>query len=85
MTVYVDNQRIRYGWMRMSHLLADTSEELREMACALDLRPYIQHSGTWKEHLDVSQGKRALAIRLGAVPVTVREIVAVARIKRGGA
>ena len=45
--------------MRMSHLIADSPEELREAADALGLkREYIQYPGTWKEHLDVSQSRR---------------------------
>lgn len=32
MTVYVDNALIPYGRMQMSHMIADTEEELHQMA-----------------------------------------------------
>ena len=73
MAVYVDNMRIRYGRMKMSHLIADTSEELRSMAQGLGLERYIQHAGEPKEHLDVSMSKRAEAIAAGAIAHTARD------------
>lgn len=35
MTVYVDDVCIVYGRMRMSHMVADTEDELHQMASAL--------------------------------------------------
>ena len=66
----------------MSHLLADTSEELHRMAHTLGLARYIQHPGTAKEHLDVSDTKRAEALRLGAYEMSARELAEVIRRKR---
>lgn len=58
--------------MKMSHLTADTQEELRLLARSLGLEKYLQHMGTYKFHLDVSIGKRKIAIeKLGAKPVTM--------------
>jgi hypothetical protein len=64
--------RIRANW---SHLTADTTEELLAFAAKLGLRPsWIQNPGhIWKEHFDVTDTKRALAIELGAKPITMRE------------
>ena len=61
--LYVDHARIPYGRMLMSHLMADTPEELREMAGKLKMERWIQHPGTPKEHLDVSESKREEAIQ----------------------
>jgi hypothetical protein len=78
-TVYVDSMRMpaRVGRIQAnwSHLTADTTEELLAFAEKLGLRAsWIQNPGhTWKEHFDVTDTKRALAIRLGAQPITMRE------------
>ena len=80
--VYVDHARIPYGRMLMSHLMADTPDELREIARKLNIERHIQHPGTPKEHLDVSQSKRAEAIKMGAASVTGRQLVEIIRSKR---
>ena len=80
--LYVDHVRIPFGRMLMNHLMANTPEELREAAEQLGLSAYIQHPGTEKEHLDVSETKRQEALAMGARPVTGREIVGLVRAKR---
>lgn len=77
MAVYVDDMAAPFGRMIMSHMIADSHEELLRMADALGLqRRWIQHAGTYREHFDVSRQKRAQAVRLGAIEVTQRELVA---------
>ena len=82
MTVYVDDAFIqatvpngaRSHTSQWCHLTADSTEELVAFARKLGLRPaWIQYPGTWKENFDVTQGKRAQAVRLGAVEVSSRE------------
>lgn len=81
--MYIDNARISYRGMRMSHLMADTTDELLWAERALGLPPNsIQYPGTEREHLDVSASKRVLAIRLGAQTVTSRELVNIVRKRR---
>jgi hypothetical protein len=75
MTVYVDNMRrsAKVGRLtaRWSHLFADTTEELAEVAAWLDLRPeWLQHAGTHREHYDLVEGKRLLAIEFGAIEIS---------------
>lgn len=91
MAVYVDNLRmaatvgrLRANW---SHLTADTTEELVEFAARLGLKPsWIQNPGhVWKEHFDVTDSKRELAIRLGAQPITLREACTLWAAKREAA
>ena len=86
MPLYVDHYRAPFGRMKMSHLMADTKEELLRAAGTLGLRrSWLQHEDQPKEHFDVSESKRKLAIdRLGAVPVTGRELVEIVRRKRTG-
>jgi hypothetical protein len=73
---------------RWSHLIADTKEELHEFAERLGLkRSYFQdpvvsgkpkaqlgtrHAENW--HYDVTESKRQMALELGAVAVTFREL-----------
>lgn len=76
MTVYVDDMRRRAHVGRgrpgvWSHLFADTSAELKDFARQLSLRPdWIQHPGTHREHFDVTETVRGLAVRLGAMEIS---------------
>lgn len=85
MTVFVDDM-FRYPMgefrrMKMSHMLADTDEELHAMADRIGLaRRWFQG-----DHYDVSMSLRAQAIRAGAVPITLREMAAYAKMKRDAA
>ena len=80
MTVYVDRARNRLGRMLMCHMVADTPGDLASMADRIGLRrEWLQHPGTWKEHYDVSKGKRLQAIRAGAVEIDARQLVELMR------
>lgn len=77
MTVYVDDMYRhpigRLGRMRMSHLVADTREELFACVDAIGVRRrWIQHAGSWREHFDIAMVKRLAAIEWGAVAVSYR-------------
>jgi len=79
MAIYVDDmykRKIgRYGRMRMSHMIADTTDELLQMMDEINLdRRHLQNAGTFKEHCDVSMSYRDKALRRGAIPVTMREL-----------
>ena len=76
MTVYVDDMYKypigQFGRMKMSHLMADTHEELVEMADKIGVqRKWIQYEGQgrYREHFDIAKGKRELAIKHGAEPI----------------
>lgn len=76
MAAYVDDARIPYRGMLMSHLIADTPAELRAMARRIGVAErWVQFPGTPKEHLDICAARRQVAIAAGAVPVSTREIV----------
>jgi len=74
MAVYVGPPVWPFGRMIMCHMVADTLEELHEMADAVGLRREWFQSGRWN-HYDVSKGRRAKAITLGAIEISDREIV----------
>jgi len=74
MTVYVDESKYVLGRMVMCHMVADTVEELNEMADAIGVdRKWIQ-KGTLL-HYDICKTKRALAVKNGAIETTSREVV----------
>ena len=82
MTVYVDDMYRHpmgeFRGMKMSHLIADTDAELHEMASRIGvLRKWFQG-----DHYDVAQSKRAFAIRLGALPITLRQCGLMCGIRR---
>lgn len=78
MTVYVDDMyRLalgEFGRMKMSHMIADTTEELLAMAKKIGVKhKWIQDAGTYSEHFDIAKSKRELAIEYGAKPITFME------------
>lgn len=80
MAVYVDDMYTislgQFGRMKMSHLVADTTEELLEMVDKIGVqRKWIQNPGTKLEHFDIAISKRVLTIMNGTIPVTMREMV----------
>ena len=75
--VYVGNLEFGYGRMLMSHMVADTEEELHLMADKIGVvRKWYQNK---KEdgipHYDICKSKKQLAISFGATQITDREIV----------
>lgn len=74
MPVYVDDMKAKFGRMVMCHMLADTTEELDDMARRIGVAlKWRQYSGTFKEHYDIATCKRALAIKHGAFGITYRQ------------
>lgn len=72
---YVDNMRAGFGGMIMSHCIADTTEELLAMMDKIGVqRKWIQKAGTHREHFDICQSKRALAVKAGAREISQREL-----------
>lgn len=90
MAVYVDDMYLypmgRFGRMKMSHLIADTHEELLAMADKIGVRRiWIQHEGRPDEHFDIALEKRRLAIAAGAVEITIRQLSSMIMERRRGA
>ena len=89
MTVYVDDMyRVSmgsYGRMKMSHMIADTTEELLSTADRIGVdRKWIQGPGTATEHFDIAMSKRRLAVSVGAVEVTMRYLASICAGRSGG-
>lgn len=63
--------------MIMCHMMADTKEELLQMARKIGVNvKWIQAEGTWREHFDVCLSKKALALANGAIEMDTKELVA---------
>jgi hypothetical protein len=79
MAVYVDDMYKlsigQFGRMKMSHMIADSHEELVEMADKIGVqRKWIQYKGLPNEHFDVSMSARKKAVENGAIEISYREL-----------
>jgi Protein of unknown function (DUF4031) len=73
--VFVDDMRADFGGMKMCHMIADSREELLQMADRIGVaRRWIQHRGTYREHFDICLAKRKLAVEAGAVELPQKEL-----------
>lgn len=87
MTVYVDDMHKtdlgRLGRMKMCHMIADTDEELHAMADRIGVaRKWLQKPGTERRHYDIATSKRALAVKAGAIEITLRQASAMVARRR---
>lgn len=83
MSVYIDDARIQFRRMKMSHMVADSTEELLDMVDKINVqRKWIQAEGTYREHFDICDSKRELAIEHGAIPISQRELGKFLRARR---
>lgn len=73
--VYIDNFNAPYRGMKMCHMIADTTEELLEMADKIGVnQKWIQNPGHYDEHFDICQSKKAKAILCGAQEVSMMQL-----------
>lgn len=87
MPVYVDDMYKRpmgrFGRMKMSHMIADSRQELLDMAYRIGVdQQWIQDMGTYREHFDIALSRRSMAISFGAVEITQRETVFIVECRR---
>lgn len=83
MPVYIDDMNAEKDGMIFCHMLADTHEELMQMAALIGLKPaWLQHEGTHKEHFDITIGKKRLALARGAQAITYKDAGAFVKRKR---
>jgi hypothetical protein len=75
--VIIDSYNAKFGRMIMCHMMADTHEELLEMADKIGVqRQWLQYPGSCKEHFDICLAKKKIAIeKFGAKEVGNKEIV----------
>lgn len=75
MSIYVDKSANNFGRMVMCHMIADTPDELHEMAVELGLERRWFQANSSTPHFDICKSKRARAIALGAVELDRRPFV----------
>ncbi len=79
MSVYVDKSWMPYGRMSMSHMVADTLEELHAMADRIGVQRRWFQAKASTPHYDVCQEKRVLALQYGAIEVDREQLVEIIR------
>lgn len=83
MTVYVDNMNAAYGRMIMCHMIADTVDELHNMADTIGVsRRHYQSPPRHRSHYDICLTKKELAIKAGAIPITLRQSAVMSGVQR---
>lgn len=87
MPVYVDDMHLypagQLGRMKMSHMLADTDEELHAMADKIGVaRHWHQAPPRHDSHYDIAKAKRSQALALGAIAITWRQAGAMSTRRR---
>ena len=83
MACYVDTVRsypnAGLRFTEFCHLLADTRDELHDMADALGIPRRFFQEHPWRWHHDLPEHLRPLAIELGAVEMVIHEVGALLR------
>lgn len=76
MSVYVGDLQWKFRNMVMFHMMADTKEELLQMADKIGVqRKWIQREGEKLEHFDICKSKKVLALKNGAIEMSDRDLV----------
>jgi hypothetical protein len=75
--VYIGTRKYKYGRMIMSHMVADSLDELHNMAQFIGIPQKYFQNKKGKPHYDVSQVKKRKALALGAKEVNDRQIIKV--------
>lgn len=76
MSVYVDTSANPFGRMVMCHMMADTPDELRNMANRIGVALRWFQGSASAPHFDIAKSKRELAVAAGAVELDRRAFVA---------
>ena len=77
--VYVGKNEYKYKRMVMSHMVADTYEELHSMADALGINRKHFQNKPGRPHYDICKSNKKLAISKGATEVSDKVIINVLR------
>jgi hypothetical protein len=75
--IYVDDMKAKFYRYLMSHMIADTDEELLAMADKIGVdRKWHQAPPKHDSHFDIAQTKVELALQHGAIQITLRQCAA---------
>lgn len=73
--VYIGKNEYKYGRMILSHMAADTLEELHSMAENIGVSKAHFQNKKGKPHYDICKQNKQKALQLGAIEVNDRELV----------
>lgn len=75
MSVYVDAENLKFRNMIMCHMIADSVDELHDMALKIGLKKEWFQANSSFPHYDISLSVKKKALELGAIEVSRRELV----------
>lgn len=75
MAVYIDKANIKYRRMIMCHMIADSYEELHDMAKNIGMKSDWFQSNASFPHYDVCLMRKKKALEYGAIEVSRKELV----------
>jgi hypothetical protein len=73
--VFVGERKYKYRNMYMSHMIADSLEELHNMGNLLNIDKKHFQNKKHKPHYDICQSKKQKAIKNGVLLINDREII----------
>ena len=73
--IYVGTKEYKYGRMIMSHMAADTLEELHQMAESIGVAKRHFQNKKGKPHYDICKQNKQKAIVLGAIEISDKKII----------
>ena len=79
MAVYVDHGQWPYRGMKMCHMMSESLDELHAMADLIGIQRKWFQANASTPHYDISQSKRALAIKHGALEADRAKVVELIR------
>jgi hypothetical protein len=79
--VYVDDlmsciPNANWRWSKSCHLIADSVDELHEFAKRIGMRRAWFQNDSRLPHYDLTEKRRSVAVRLGAIEIDRRQFVA---------
>ena len=77
MSVYVDKTSNAFRRMKMCHMVADTLDELHDMAERIGMKREWFQGDASTPHYDLSKAKRKLAVQYGVIELDRKEFVGV--------
>jgi hypothetical protein len=75
MPVYIDKANLPYRNMKMCHMIADTEEELHDMALKIGMKKSWFQKNASFPHYDVCLMRKKIALELGTIEVDRRALV----------
>jgi hypothetical protein len=74
--VYIGTREYKFGRMIMSHMASPDINALHDMATAIGIqRKFFQDSNAFHPHYDVCKANKQLAMTLGAIEISDKEMI----------